>query len=166
MSVILSIIISILVLLVMVGQWYLQRMQQIHNEKSVKPLGQIYFWDRDKTIAIRIVNNGLGPLMIDRIMFYKSDTIYSSIVDCVDLPARSFMHDSSDDPVKRVILPGAYLTVFEATLAEGENESSLDRVREQLKPITLKVACRDIYDNNIILERDFQWFVRHMLERT
>ena len=128
-------------------------------------MGQIYFWDREKTIAIRILNNGLGPLIIDRIMFCKRDNIYSSIVDCVDLPAKSFMHDSSDDPVKRVILPNSYLTVFEAALAEGENEANLDRVRNQLKPITLKVETRDIYDNKVNLERSFQWFARHSLEK-
>lgn len=146
--------------MIMLGQWHLQR---VHNRKSVKPLGQIYFWDRDKTIAVRVINNGLGPLIIDRIVFSKSDNIYSSIVDCVDLPAKSFMHSSSDDIVKRVVLPNSSMTVFEAALEEGESEASLDRVRNQLTPIALKVEGRDIYDNKIILERDFKWFSRYSL---
>ena len=150
-----------LALLVTVGQWHLQR---VHNEKSVKPLGQIYLWDRNKTIAVRIINNGLGPLIIDRLSFSKGNNIHSSILDCVDLPAKSFMHNSSDDIVKRVVLPNSSLTVFEATLAEGESEDSLNRVRKQLTPITLKVEGLDIYDNKIILERNLQWFSRHEIK--
>ncbi|WP_338875007.1 hypothetical protein WBJ53_05260 [Spirosoma sp. SC4-14] len=146
-------------MLITLGQWHLQR---VHNIKSVKPMGQIYFWDRDKTIAVRILNNGLGPLIIDQIMFCKSDNIYSSIVDCVDLPARSFMHDSSDDPVERVILPNSYLTVFETKFDDYEGETELNHTRNQLRPITLKVEGRDIYDNKIMLERDFKWFARYM----
>jgi len=105
----------------------------------------------------------LGPLIIDRIIFCKSDNIYSSIVDCVDLPARSFMHDSSDDPVERVILPNSYLTVFETKFDDYEGEAELNHVRKQLRPITLKVEGRDIYDKKIILERNFQWFARYIL---
>ena len=162
MSIAISIIISVLALLVTLGQWHLQR---VHNEKSVKPLGQIYFWDRDNNISVRVINNGLGPLIIDRLTFSKSDNIYSSILDCVDLPAKSFMHNSSNDIVERVVLHNSYLTVFEATLEEEESEANLDQVRKQLMPITLKVEGHDIYDNKIILERNFQWFARYIFEK-
>jgi hypothetical protein len=162
MSVIISIIIPVLVLLVTVGQWHLQRMQQIHNEKSVKPLGQIHFKDRDKTISVRIINNGLGPLIIDRFTFSKSDNIYCSIADCVDLPVKSFMHDASDDLMERVVLPNSHLTVFETRFDAHESEVEINHARKQLAPIILKVEGRDIYDNKIVIERNFKWFARYI----
>lgn len=146
-------------MLVTLGQWHLQR---VHNAKSVKPLGQIYFWDRDKTIAIRIVNNGLGPLIIDRLTFSKSDTIYSSIDECLELDARSYMHALLNDSVQRVVLPNSHLTVFETQFKDDEGEDRMNHVRKQLSSIILKVEGQGIYDNKIILERDFQWFARYI----
>ena len=68
----LSLAISVFALIATFYQLYLQR---VHNEKSLKPLGQIYFSDRDKTILVQVLNNGLGPLIIDRLTFKKSDNI-------------------------------------------------------------------------------------------
>lgn len=44
-------------------------------------------------------------------------------------------------------------------------EATMDHVRMQLTPITLKVEGRDIYDKKIVLERDFKWFSRYMMEK-
>lgn len=161
MSVIISVIVSVLALLITLGQWHLQR---VHNEKSVKPLGQIDLWDRQNLIYVYIRNNGLGPLIIDRLTFSKSDNIYSSIEDCLDLDSKSYMHVFVDDSVKRVVLPNAHFVVFEASF-EG-HESEMNHVRQQLSPITLKVEGRDIYDNKIVIKRGFQWFSRHMPEKS
>lgn len=158
-----AIAISLLALFATFYQLYLQR---IHNEKSLKPLGQIDLPDHNKQIAVHIRNNGLGPLIIDRLTFINSDNIYSSIEDCLDLDSRSYMRISVNNSVKRVVLPNAYLTVFEKNFRSPAEEATMDHVRLQLTPITLKVEGRDIYDNRIILERDFQWFSRYILKET
>lgn len=133
----------------------------VHNEKSLKPLGQIYLWDRDKTISVRVLNNGLGPLIIDRLTFKKSDATYASLEDLLDLDPKSYMRVSGDDSVKRVILPDSALTIFDATLQDGESECNLDHIRRQLALITLTVEAQDIYDHKVVIERDFKWFSRH-----
>ncbi|RRA99223.1 hypothetical protein EHT25_26780 [Larkinella rosea] len=158
-----SIIISVLAFLVTVGQWHLQR---VHNEKSVKPLGQVYFWDRDKTIAVRVVNNGLGPLIIDQLTFNKSGISYLRIEDCVDLDPTSYRRISANDSVQRVILPNSHLTIFETIFEDSDCDAYMDRVRLELSAISLNVNCRDIYDNKIGLERSFQWFSRYILKDT
>ena len=66
--------------------------------------------------------------------------------------------------MKRVILPNGNLTVFEATQENYEDEPAMNRVRIALSPITLKVDYRDIYDNKFTVEREFNWFARHMLD--
>lgn len=159
MAVTISIIVSLLALLATFYQLHLQR---VHNEKSLKPLGQITLNDHSKIISVRVCNNGLGPLIIDRLTFTKGDNIYSSIKECLSLDPRSYMHIPVNDVVKKVVLPNAYLEVFGATLEEDEDEANLNRVKLELSPITLKVDCRDIYDNKIRLERNFEWFSRHM----
>ncbi len=63
-----AIVISVLALIATFYQLYLQR---LHNEKSLKPLAQIDFVDRKKLMYVHIQNNGVGPLVIDRLTFVK-----------------------------------------------------------------------------------------------
>ncbi|MBO0949212.1 hypothetical protein J2I46_11510 [Fibrella sp. HMF5405] len=153
-----SIIISLLALLATFYQLYLQR---VHNEKSLKPLGQIFLVDRKDYVAVQILNNGLGPLIIDRILFKMGDNIYSSIQDCLDLDPKAYSHSSGDNSVEKVILPNSALTVFEAIFDETDSAAYIHSVRMQLKLITLKTEGRDIYEHKIILERELAWFARH-----
>ena len=127
-------------------------------------MSQIYFWDHDRTLSVRIVNNGLGPLLIDQISFIKGGLLDASIKNCLDLDPKSYMHVSMDDMLERVILPNAHLTIFETQFDEHENENEIDYARTQLAPITLNVEGRDIYDNKITLKRDFHWFSRYIAE--
>ena len=152
-----SIIISLLALL---ATFYQLRLQRIHNEKSVKPLVQIDLPDRKNQIAVHIRNNGLGPLIIDRLTFIKNDNTYTSIADCLDLDPKSYMHVSVNDAVKRVVLPNSHLVVFEKNL-ENHTEEEIRRIREELTPITLQMDGRDIYDNTITFKRNFEWFSRY-----
>lgn len=158
MSVTISIIISLLALL---AAFYQAHLQRVHNRKSVKPLGQIYFWDDDDRVSVQILNNGLGPLIIDRLTFKKRDNIYSSIKNCVDLDPKSYMHPPLEDTVQRVVLPNGNLTVFETVFERSDNEEYMNRVRQELSSITLNVQYHDIYDNTFTVERGFNWFTRH-----
>lgn len=160
MSVDVSIIISVVALLATFYQAYLQRR---HNEKSVKPLAQIDLPDHKKQIAVYVRNNGLGPLIIDRLIFAKDGNIQPRIKDCLDLDPKSYMHVSVSDLVKRIVLPNAHLIVFEKHV-ESLTQAEVDHIREQLTPITLKVEGRDIYDNKITIERDLDWFSRYSSE--
>ena len=168
MEIKISVIVSVLALL---ATFYQLRLQRVHNEKSLKPLGQITLSDHDKTITVRLYNNGLGPLIIDRLTFNKGGEMYSSLKDCVDLEPRSFIHFAMDDLVEKVVLPGSYLTVFEKSFTDQTDDASVDQIKEamdrirlDLSPITLKVKCRDIYDNEITVERSCKWFARHILK--
>ncbi len=144
-------------------QLYLQR---THNEKSLRPLGQIDIGDIQNRIYIYIRNNGVGPMSIDRLTFIKEGKHYRSIEDCLNLDRRSYRCMSVTDSLKRVVSPNDYLVVFETEFEDDEGDAEKDVVRKQLTPLSLKVDCRDIYDNKITFERDFQWFSRYMLDKT
>ena len=151
-------------MLALLATFYQLYLQRLHNEKSLRPYAQIFFWDRDKTLSVQVRNNGLGPLIIDQLTFKKGETIYSTIEDCLTLDPKSYMRISGDDTVQRVILPNTFLTVFEKNFNEQTEEVDKDRIRLNLSLIRLKVACRDMYDNTFTLERDLKWFSRYILD--
>ena len=154
--------ISILIpLLALIATFYQLRLQRLHNEKSLKPLGQITLSDHSNIIGVYLYNNGLGPLIIKQLIFSKSDTFYASIKDCLDLDARSYMHVAMDDLVERVVLPNSHLAIFEKNFGDHANDIDLNHIKVQLSHIKLKASCRDICDNRIILERNFKWFSRY-----
>jgi hypothetical protein len=158
----LAIIISLLALLTTFYQLYLQRH---HNEKSLKPLGQIEVYDRKKHIYVHIQNNGLGPLIIDNVVFVKGGIKYETITECLTLDTKSYWHVSISTSQKKVILPNAHLIVFD-TNTENHLLEEIENIRKQLSPITLKVCCRDIYDNTFSFERNLEWFSRHIVKKT
>ena len=159
--VLLSLSISVLALLATFYQLYLQR---VHNEKSLRPLGQIDLRDRNKLIAVCVTNNGLGPMLIKKITFFKEGKSYPTIEECLSLGARAYRRISISESAKKVILPNASLEVFAAELEAHEAEATLENIRTQLSPLTLEVDYRDIYDNKFTLQRNLNWFVRHIID--
>lgn len=155
-----AIIISLLALLATFYQLYLQR---LHNEKSLKPLGQIDVGDRKKHIYVHIQNNGLGPLIIDSVIFTKDGIKYKTISECLTLDPKSYWHVSLSSTDKKVILPNTHLVVFNKN-TENNSPEEIEDIKKQLTPITLKVSCRDIYNNTFSFERNLEWFSRHIVD--
>jgi hypothetical protein len=156
-----TVLISWLAWFLLLYQVYLQR---THNEKSLKPLGQIDFRDRQGQLYVRVSNNGVGPMILDRLSFSKDGKSYPTIEECLQLEKRSYSRLDGYESVRKVILPNSSLMIFEASLTPQESETALNPVRDQLSLITLKVEFHDIYDNKMTIERNCQWFARHMLK--
>lgn len=62
--------------------------------------------------------------------------------------------------------PNTFLDVFAAELAPSEDAIQLEDVRKKLAPITVRVHYRDIYDNKFTIERNLEWFSRHVTDNT
>lgn len=153
MSVDATMVISGLALLGLFEQEYLQR---THNEKSLKPLGQIDFRDRQDQLCVRVSNNGVGPMIVDRLRFVKDGKSHTTIEECLHLDRRSYARLDSHDSVRKVILPNSFLTVFETSFGAHEGEAAIAHARQRLALITLKVEFHDIYDNPMTIERNSQ----------
>jgi len=162
-QVLLAIIISLLALVATIYQLYLQR---VHNEKSLKPLGQIDLRDRESQIRVCIANNGMGPLVIHKLTFTKDGTQYSDIEGCLRFDPKRYRHFLINESAKKVIQPNSSLAVFAVEFEEHEGEAERDTVKQQLSPITLKVDCQDIYDNKVSFERNLEWFSRPTVSKT
>ena len=100
---------SILALLATCYQLYLQR---VHNEKSVKPLVQIDLMDNNGILFIHVQNNGVGPMIVDRLTFTKVQQTYSRIQDCIDIDPTTYNHIEITDTNKKILIPGGFLEVF------------------------------------------------------
>lgn len=156
-----AIIISVLALLATFYQLYLQR---VHNAKSLKPLGQVDLLDLNRQLVIGVANNGMGPMIIDRITFFKDGNSSTNIENCLSLNARSYRRIPISESVKKVVLPNASFEVFATEFEDHEGEPEITNARKQLSAITLKVEYRDIYENKFTLERNLDWFARHMTD--
>ncbi|MBD2704675.1 hypothetical protein IC229_28825 [Spirosoma sp. BT702] len=154
-----AVVISWLALLATLYQLYLQR---IHNEKSLKPLGQIDVEDRQGHFYVYVTNKGMGPMLIDQLLFVKDGKTYTTIDPCLNLVRQSYTAISVNETVQKVILPNGHLVIFETRLEKKEEDRQ--RVRQQLSAIRLKVAFRDIYNNKLTIERDLHWFLRYDLK--
>lgn len=156
-----AITISVMALVATFYQLYLQR---VHNTKSLKPLGQVDLRDRNRQLAVWIANNGMGPMIIDRITFVKKGKHYTNIEDCLSLHVRSYRRIPISESVKKVVLPGASFEVFATEFEGHEGEAEITNAQKQLTPITLKVDYWDIYENKFTLERSLEWFSRYMTD--
>lgn len=148
-------------LLALLATFYQLHLQRVHNEKSLMPLAQIDLMDREKRLYVHIQNNGVGPLIVEKLTFLKDDKGYSSIKDCLDLNPRSYQHILITESAKKVIQAGSYLEIFSTLFEEGETDMDIDQARMQLASLRLRMEGLDIYNNKITIERELDWFVRH-----
>ena len=154
-----SLALSILTLLALCYQLYLQR---VHNEKSVKALIQINLTDEDRLLFVHIQNNGVGPFIVEKLTFLKNNNVYYNIQDCLTLSPASYQYVPVNESVKKVVPPGTYMEVFSKQFDIKNTDQEVDDIRRQLAALKLKVEGVDVYDNKIIVERDLIWFARHI----
>jgi len=158
MSLALSLIISFLALL---ATFYQAHLQRVHNQKSVKPLAEINLRDRDGEMFVRIANNGVGPLIVDKVVFTKGDKQYEHIQDCLDIDPKTYFHVEVGDTNKKVIIAGGFLELFSNELNPKESAEKIEMFQKQLSVLQLKVHGHDIYSNEITVEKSLSWFARH-----
>lgn len=151
----------VLSFLALVATFYQAHLQRVHNRKSVKPLAQIDFEDRDGSFFVHVQNNGVGPMIVDKLTFTKDNQNHHRIQDCLDIDPRLYSHIEVSETNQKVIFPGGFLVVFSETLAPGDNQAAMFLFRKQLSALYLKVGGYDIYDNRISIEKSLKWFARY-----
>ena len=117
---------------------------------------QINLTDHNGLVYVHIQNNGLGPFIVERLVFMKNDQVYYNVTDCLNLNARHYQHVTINEAIKKVVPQETYLEVFSKQFDIDDTELSDTRV--ELAALRLKVEGKDIYDNKIIVERDLNWF--------
>lgn len=147
-------------LLALLGTFYQLHLQRVHNEKSLTALPQIDILDRKNTISIHIQNNGVGPLIVDKLLFHKAGKTFTSIVDAVELEKKTYFSITIEDSNKKTILPAHSLEVFSTSFDDNYPKEKVSFIREQLSQLTLEMVGFDIYKNKVSATRDLKWFAR------
>lgn len=141
------------------------RMQKQHNIKSVKPIGYIEMNYKEDNFYVRIVNNGIGPLLIKKLIVLTSkkdiddyakieekdwqqypsknliDIIPTEITDKI-----SYWENRTTGTVNRAIKPGDELYLLRLMKPHNNQEGVADLIN-YLKNCYLGLIYEDIYGN-------------------
>ncbi len=146
---------SIASIFIGVGALFIQR---THNKKSILPIGVINLINSKNGIIIKIVNCGVGPMII------KSCTTkgISSSKECPYdwLPEGNFKCDYQKHLENNAIVPGDSLTLLHLVINLKDKEScdSLKEIRSIFKDLKLIISYKDIYGKNMIVSKKLGWF--------
>jgi len=150
------------------------KLQRTHNEKSVKPLGQIILNDYENMITVDIRNVGIGPMILRELIVTNSKgEIKDNLLDFIDLEMpdgltwSDYVKQVKDRVVavgERIVLIGVDFESIESPNKDSMNQ--LDRFRDGLRKtlgeIAVKIHYTGIYENEIQnTERKLDWFKRH-----
>lgn len=163
-STFIALIVSICALAATVYQLFLQRE---HNEKSLRPIGQIDLKDHKQIINVRVINRGLGPMTVTKLIFIWRQEEYYNIENCLvsfDPKTYNHMHISVDN--YKTLPPNNSIEVYEKIFYKDSGDEDDERakfsIRKALAEIVLKVEFQDMYENKYTITRDLRWFARHI----
>lgn len=142
-------------------------MQRTHNRKSVVPIGHITVGDYDDRIFVRLRNDGVGPLIIEKLAVTNKNSLdkpRSALIDCMPdtpegYPWTTFVEDVSG----RAISPEKELTLilFEGNSSDRKFVRIRRSIREALSSLTIKVDYRNVYGELMpSAARNLDWFAR------
>jgi hypothetical protein len=147
-------------------------MQRAHNRKALLPIGNLSLGDYENHIFVRLRNDGVGPMIVDRIVVKRianEEKMGSALIDLMPeldsgLRWTTFVKDISG----RAFAASKHIDLVHL---EGDPEqvkfiTSRRRVREALSPLRVGVHYHSIYGQKLFVERNLDWFDRHAEEST
>ena len=143
------------------------RAQVHHNKLSVRPIPAVIPMDFENRIAVEILNNGTGPLIIKG-LWVISDGEESS-TDLIKYMPRSATVAWSDFNTYlsgTTILPGTRINLIELSDDESFRPNDFtgfrDECRRALAPLSVRLAYTDIYEDEFPDQTcRLDWFGRH-----
>ena len=130
-------------------------LQKQHYLKSVKPIGRIAVGDYENDIYVKIVNNGVGPLIISEFRVSSSNDldiqdIHIDLFEIIPEEIKAKISTWTDfirGTVKRAIKPGDELYLLRLTALDIENNrEGINELKSFLQHLTLDWAYKDIYE--------------------
>ncbi|WP_276088925.1 hypothetical protein [Pedobacter sp. JY14-1] len=159
----LALLVSIVALIATFIQLEIQRK---HNENSLRPVGQIDVKDKLNHMYVKVVNKGLGPMQVYKLIFTKGDVSYNSIEDCLAAHPKSYMHVNISESNLKTLSPNDSLDVFEKNFPAPAmgffDDDQKIGYQVDLSQIVLTVYYKDIHNNNYIITKNLDWFSRHL----
>jgi hypothetical protein len=143
-------------------------LQQRHNYKSLTPIANISISDYENTIAVKLENTGVGPLIVDDFVVSKGSENRKSIISWMPKTPKGMYWDTFYDNLEGRCIPQnteVVLIKLSGKLEDHAFVSFRDIVRRSLCELQVAVEYRDIYKRLMPKkERDLKWFGRHFNE--
>lgn len=142
--------------------------QHIHNLTSVRPLASIEVGDFENRLYVKLVNNGVGPLIVKSIRVPGGlDPDQPLYLQMPNLGGKVFWTNFVEDTAGRSIRPGAELMLLdldaESSTSKTQYVVERDNIRRALGTLSIDVAYTDIYDTDFPLaSRSLNWLHRHL----
>jgi hypothetical protein len=141
--------------------------QHEHNRMSVRPLASIMVGDFENRLYVKLVNNGVGPMIITRLIVPgATEPNRALIFHMPDLHPKVFWTTFVEDTSGRSIQPGSEIVLLDldsaSSASAGQFTLSRNLVRTALGKLALEVHYTDVYNTAFVpVSRDLKWFHRH-----
>ena len=143
------------------------KLQHRHNINSIRPIANIAISDYQDEIAVELINNGTGPLIIEKFKAYSDDKIKNNLIDFMpELPPGIHFNTFFKNFENFSIIPSKSIIILKYKLNTNNSEEVKyrDLLRKELLKLKVRVTYKDIYNKRMpINERSLDWFGRHFL---
>jgi len=145
------------------------RMQRNYIFKSVTPIGNFSFSDYENLISVKLVNAGIGPLIINRFTAIKENgSMSKSIIELMpSLPRGLYWSTYFVNPEGFAILPSKSINLleFKGNMDDPAFCKARNMAREHLSKIELRLVYSDLYEREMPeIKESMVWFSRHIRE--
>ncbi|HNX23920.1 MAG TPA: hypothetical protein PKG60_07700 [Spirochaetota bacterium] len=124
--------------------------QRSHNRKSVKPFCNIHKFINETGIGISIMNAGLGPMIVQKIVLLNSigDAVKNGRLFSGLLP-QELHYDTLVNNNDSYVLPSmGEMKLLQYTADQAETKNAVELLKESLEGKYLCIVFKDIYDHN------------------
>jgi hypothetical protein len=139
--------------------------QRKHNRLSVRPLASISLADCEDRLTVRLDNNGVGPLIVQKILVSDGQSVKNSVIDWMpDLPYGFQWNAFNKDLQARSLAPGKKIVLLQliGDPADAKFGLARDLCRGCLKKLTVELHYTDVYNKAMTpANRSLSWFGRH-----
>jgi hypothetical protein len=142
---------------------------RIHDRKSVMPIGHISVADFENRLTVRVHNNGIGPMLIDRLVVTKhgnDDESKSALIDFMpDLPSGMLWTTFMGNIDGSALAADKHITLLslEGDSSDARFIKARQSVRRALSELQTAVTYRNIYGEQMPpVTRDLEWFARNI----
>jgi len=127
-------------------------LQRIHNRVSVRPIAESTFSDFEDHLAVKIRNNGLGPLIIKKFEICRENKIIAdNLIELMPSQAETISWKNFVMSINnRVLIPGEELCILDLVGDQNNREFTefRDKVRKALAPLIIRIHYKSIYNEN------------------
>jgi len=136
-----------------------------HNFMSLTPIARILLSDYEDKLAVKIMNTGVGPLIIGTFQATRGNETKNDLISLMpDLPEGMFWNFLIDDLDGDCLRPGEKLILLQlnGNLEDHNFRNARDACRRALADTTVVLTYKDIYGRKMSpVEKSLGRFGRH-----